>query len=159
MWEEILEPGAQPPVDLLPFLKYVPERFASWKSLVRETRRRQRELYFGLLEECEARISSGTHDGQEAFMDEVVKRQEQLGLTREMTGWVFSAPLRTVIDHRMDSTQVPRRCVDRGWERHNVLLPSVARSRDHGLSGCAAEGARGDRQGHRLPASAERGGF
>jgi hypothetical protein len=71
---------------MLPFLKYIPGRWAPWKSLCREVRRLQRELYFGLLEECEQRVASSSHDGQEAFMDEVVRRQAELGLTREMAG-------------------------------------------------------------------------
>jgi len=28
--------GATPPVDLLPFLKYIPERFAPWKAKMRQ---------------------------------------------------------------------------------------------------------------------------
>src|SRR5687768_11007074 len=30
-YSESLEPGANPPVDEFPFLKYIPERFAAWK--------------------------------------------------------------------------------------------------------------------------------
>lgn len=86
-----MEPGAHPPVDLLPFLRYVPERFAAWKSLCRETRRLQRALYFGLLDECVERARSGRHGGQEAFMDEVARRQDELGLTREMAGYASFA--------------------------------------------------------------------
>jgi hypothetical protein len=86
LWGHVLEPGAHPPVDMLPFLKYIPERWAPWKSLCREVRRLQRELYFGLLEECEQRVASVSHGGQEAFMDGVVRRQAELGLTREMAG-------------------------------------------------------------------------
>lgn len=52
LWEHTLEPGAHPPVDLLPFLKYIPERWAHWKGLCADVRKRQRDLYFGLLTEA-----------------------------------------------------------------------------------------------------------
>lgn len=94
MYETILEPGATPPLDLLPFLKYVPERWASWKTLAREVRKEHHALYFGLLGECEARVASGRSDGQEAFMDEVVRRRTEFGLTREMAGSVCYTLLR-----------------------------------------------------------------
>ncbi|KAG1869384.1 cytochrome P450, partial [Suillus subalutaceus] len=48
-----------PPVDLLPILKYVPERWAPWKGICREARTLQRRLYFGLLEEAETRLARG----------------------------------------------------------------------------------------------------
>lgn len=34
---EILEPGATPPVDAFPFLKYLPEFMALWKARARES--------------------------------------------------------------------------------------------------------------------------
>ncbi|EIN10089.1 cytochrome P450 [Punctularia strigosozonata HHB-11173 SS5] len=88
LWEHVLEPGAHPPIDILPFLRYTPERWAPWKSLCREVRRLQRELYFGLLEECEQRVADGSADGQESFMDEVVRHRDDLGLTQEMAGYL-----------------------------------------------------------------------
>lgn len=43
----LLEPGATPPVDALPFLKYLREFAAPWKVAARNIRRDQRALYFG----------------------------------------------------------------------------------------------------------------
>ncbi|KAK1219359.1 hypothetical protein PQX77_017883, partial [Marasmius sp. AFHP31] len=86
LWNSILEPGAYPPVDLLPFLKYIPERWASWKQLVNLIRRKQRELYFGLLAETEKRMKMGEENG--SYMEEVLSRQVELRLDREMIGYL-----------------------------------------------------------------------
>ncbi|EJD48900.1 cytochrome P450, partial [Auricularia subglabra TFB-10046 SS5] len=86
LWEHALEPGAHPPVDLIPILGKVPERWASWKTLCREVRRLQRKLYFGLLEECENRLKDGKHTG--CFLEEVIERREEFGLTRELAGYL-----------------------------------------------------------------------
>ncbi|KAJ7729426.1 cytochrome P450 [Mycena olivaceomarginata] len=45
-WMLVLEPGATPPVDMIPILKYVPERWAKWKRDCAKTRKLQRDLYF-----------------------------------------------------------------------------------------------------------------
>ncbi|KAJ7657112.1 cytochrome P450 [Mycena rosella] len=45
-WELVLKPGATPPVDLIPILKYVPERWAKWKRDCTKTRKLQRDLYW-----------------------------------------------------------------------------------------------------------------
>ncbi|KAG1873184.1 cytochrome P450 [Suillus subluteus] len=70
-----------PPVDLLPILKYVPERWAPWKGICREARTLQRRLYFGLLEEAEIRLARGESTG--CFMEEVIRRQEELGMSKD----------------------------------------------------------------------------
>ncbi|KAK7052024.1 putative cytochrome P450 [Favolaschia claudopus] len=88
-WEGILAPGATPPVDLIPILKYVPERWAKWKQMCAKTRRNQRDLYFGWLDETRDRLHSGNENG--GYMEDVLKRQDELGLDREMTGYLGSS--------------------------------------------------------------------
>ncbi|KAK0469876.1 cytochrome P450 [Desarmillaria tabescens] len=83
LWELVLEPGAHPPVDLLPFLQHLP---GAWKSLCKEARRLQRQLYFGLLDECQARLQHGQENG--CFMEKVLQNQELLGLNRELAGYL-----------------------------------------------------------------------
>jgi hypothetical protein len=70
-----------PPVDLIPILKYVPERWAPWKTICRKARELQRELYFGLLGEAEARLARGEETG--CFMENLIQRQEELGMSRD----------------------------------------------------------------------------
>ena len=62
-WSVILEPGAQPPVDLLPILKYVPERWARWKGLCKEVRAGQIELYDSFVSMCERRMEQDMRNG------------------------------------------------------------------------------------------------
>ena len=84
-WEHLLFPGSYAPVDFIPLLKYVPARFASWKSVCKMVRKMQRDLYFGLLEEVEQRIAA-KEDGNGCFMEDVVKKAEKWGFDREMVG-------------------------------------------------------------------------
>ncbi|KAF8176366.1 cytochrome P450, partial [Mycena galopus ATCC 62051] len=88
-WSRVLEPGATPPVDLIPLLKYVPERWAKWKRDCAKIRKLQRDLYFGLLDETKGRLSRGDENG--SYMEEILTRQEELGMDREMTGYLGAA--------------------------------------------------------------------
>lgn len=85
-WEEIMQPGAHPPVDLIPIMKYVPERWASWKTEVKITRSLQRKLYFGLLEQVETRLQKGSSNG--CFMETVIEKAPGFGLDREAVGYI-----------------------------------------------------------------------
>ncbi|KAJ7489151.1 cytochrome P450 [Mycena latifolia] len=85
-WELVLEPGAHPPVDLIPILKYVPERWAKWKRDCKKTRKLQRDLYFGLLDETKERLQRGEENG--SYMEEILTRQEEFGMDREITGYL-----------------------------------------------------------------------
>ncbi|KAF8599111.1 cytochrome P450 [Ceratobasidium sp. AG-I] len=86
MWEEVLTPGAFPPIDFLPFLKYLPTSLASWKTHCETTRCLQRKLYFGLLKEVEERLAQGHENG--CFMEEVLARQTEFGMSRELVGYL-----------------------------------------------------------------------
>ncbi|KIK69489.1 hypothetical protein GYMLUDRAFT_35558 [Collybiopsis luxurians FD-317 M1] len=86
LWELALEPGAHPPVDILPILKYIPRRWAPWKILCEKTRRLQQSLYFGLLDECKEKVQKGEENG--CYMEEIIKRQEELSLDRELAGYL-----------------------------------------------------------------------
>jgi hypothetical protein len=84
LWEQALAPGAHPPVDLLPVLNYIPERWAPWKRACKEIRRRQRELYFGLYEECEERVAREEENG--CYMETVIQKKGEFGMSREVAG-------------------------------------------------------------------------
>ncbi|KAJ7444604.1 cytochrome P450, partial [Mycena galericulata] len=85
-WELLLEFGATPPVDMIPFLKLVPERWAKWKRDSKNIRALQRALYFGLLDEAAERVRRG--DGNGSYIEEVIVRQDELGMDKEMTGYL-----------------------------------------------------------------------
>ncbi|KAJ7445958.1 cytochrome P450 [Mycena galericulata] len=86
-WELLLEFGATPPVDMIPFLKLVPERWAKWKRDSKNIRALQRALYFGLLDEAAERVRRG--DGNGSYIEELIVRQDELGMDKEMTGLSF----------------------------------------------------------------------
>ncbi|KAF7369282.1 putative cytochrome P450 [Mycena venus] len=85
-WELVVKRGATPPVDLIPILKYVPPRWAKWKRDCAKTRKLQRDLYFGLLDETKERLRRGEENG--SYMEEVLTREEEFGMDREMTGYL-----------------------------------------------------------------------
>ncbi|CAI7579982.1 unnamed protein product [Penicillium pancosmium] len=82
----ILEPGATPPVDAFPWLRYLPSVFASWKAKAKNIRAEQRALYFGLLEETKARIAKGATTG--SFMERVLQDQQKIGLDDEHVAYL-----------------------------------------------------------------------
>ncbi|KAJ7893767.1 cytochrome P450 [Mycena leptocephala] len=88
-WVRILEPGATPPVDIFPILKLVPERWAKWKRDCSRLRCMQRDLYFGWLEDAKANSQLG--EGNGCYMEEVLRRQDELGMDDEMTAYLGGA--------------------------------------------------------------------
>ncbi|KAE8378183.1 cytochrome P450 [Aspergillus bertholletiae] len=79
-WSEVMELGATPPVDVFPFLKWLPERFlGNWKSRVWKVHNEMNELYKEMLERViNRRNSQGNHG---SFMDKVLDKNVKLGLT------------------------------------------------------------------------------
>lgn len=82
----MLEPagGRLPPIDFLPILRYVPERWATWKRTSRYIRRRQRNIFFGLADLCRLRIKEEQRN--DCFMEYVIDHQQEYSLTDEMLG-------------------------------------------------------------------------
>ncbi|KAJ6551143.1 cytochrome P450 [Mycena capillaripes] len=92
-WVTLLEAGATPPLDFFPILKYVPERWAKWKRDCRNVRTLQRNLYFNLLDDTQERLRQG--EGNGSYVEELVERQEELGMDREMTGYLSGILIET----------------------------------------------------------------
>ncbi|THU99211.1 cytochrome P450 [Dendrothele bispora CBS 962.96] len=85
-WVNLLAPGAHPPVDMIPVLKFVPEGWARWKRICNEVRRLQKKLYFGLMGEVEGRMQADQENG--CFLETIIKRQDEWGLNREMISYL-----------------------------------------------------------------------
>ena len=81
-FEKALEPGTYPPIDFIPILDYVPERFASWKKAAKDLREKQRTYYSKLLGTCERRMKENRRNG--CFIEDVLDDQVNSGLTRDM---------------------------------------------------------------------------
>jgi cytochrome P450 len=76
----ILEPGATPPVDAFPFLKYLPEFMCRWKKEAKAIRQEQRSLYFDLFNETKQKTKNGYTD---CFMTKLIREQEKNQLDDE----------------------------------------------------------------------------
>jgi cytochrome P450 len=78
---KLLEPGALPPVDLFPFLHWVPERFfGNWMSRVKKVHFEMHDLHsenFGIVERRRAQEGS-----RETFADRLLDEQKALGWDR-----------------------------------------------------------------------------
>lgn len=83
----LIKPGGLPPVELIPALKYIPERWAPWKQLCKEARGLQRRLCFGLLDVTINRIKDGRRT--DCFMEYLLDHQEQYGLDYEISACVL----------------------------------------------------------------------
>ncbi|KAJ9636441.1 hypothetical protein H2204_005274 [Knufia peltigerae] len=78
---EILAPGATPPVDSFPFLRYVPKFLAAYKRWAANIRQEQRNLYSNLLNETLARTRK---QGKICcFMDKLLEGKEKSELDDE----------------------------------------------------------------------------
>lgn len=73
-----LEIGTMPPVDLFPFLSFIPERWARWKRTVNHIRFLHETLYDRLLSNVEKRMTAENHSG--AFMEQAIINAEKWGL-------------------------------------------------------------------------------
>jgi hypothetical protein len=73
-----LDIGLFPPVDIFPVLRFVLERWAPWKRMVKDIRIQHNAFYGRLLCAVEDRLKQGKETG--AFMEEVVTDAANLGL-------------------------------------------------------------------------------
>ncbi|KAK5046472.1 hypothetical protein LTR84_008275 [Exophiala bonariae] len=78
---EILAPGATPPVDAFPVLRYIPAFLAGYKSRAARIRREQRTLYSSLLDETQARRDR--LDIIPCFMNKLLENKEKSGLNSD----------------------------------------------------------------------------
>ena len=78
-WSQVMETGATPPVDILPILKWVPERFfGNWITRSRNVGKAMDELYGRMVGRVmQRRLKSGS---QGSFLDGVLDQQEKLQL-------------------------------------------------------------------------------
>jgi hypothetical protein len=80
-FNKIMRPGETPPIGLIPALKYIPERWASWKTRAREVRGLQSKFAFTMMDTCEKRVQEGK--ANEGYIDAIIQRKADLGLTDE----------------------------------------------------------------------------
>ncbi|KAL9584150.1 MAG: hypothetical protein Q9203_004783 [Teloschistes exilis] len=80
-WSKVMEPGATPPVDIFPFLNYLPERlFNNWRTRCSNLGRAMDKLYGGMVTRVKARrLRTGSKD---SFLDSVLDQQDKLQFSR-----------------------------------------------------------------------------
>ncbi|KAK5107151.1 hypothetical protein LTR62_001676 [Meristemomyces frigidus] len=83
---QLLEPGATPPIDAFPLLKYLPSFLAPWKREALAIKEEQRALYFGLLKETRAKLSIGK--AESCFMSELLRQSEKSGLSEDQIAYL-----------------------------------------------------------------------
>ena len=85
-WNGMLEPGATPAVDIFPFLRYLPNRFAGWKRQAKHIRKSQRALYFRLLDGVKQQLDKWPN--QDCLLAKVLREQEDWGFTEERISYL-----------------------------------------------------------------------
>lgn len=80
-WSKVMETGATPPVDVLPILKYIPERFlGNWMTRSRNVGKKMDALYGRMVSRVmQRRIETGSAN---SFLDGVLDQQDKLNLSR-----------------------------------------------------------------------------
>lgn len=86
-WSEVMETGATPPVDIVPILKWVPERFfGNWITRSRNVGRGMDKLYGRMVSQVmQRRLKSGSRG---SFLDGILDQQEKLNLTRNQVNFL-----------------------------------------------------------------------
>ena len=80
-WSLVMEPGNTPPVDIYPFLHWVPEGvFGRWRSRASNVGDEMNKLYADVLDQVEDRRRRKGDQG--AFMDKVLDQNEKLEYNR-----------------------------------------------------------------------------
>lgn len=76
-----MEPGNTPPVDIYPFLHWIPQKlFGNWVSRAKNVGAEMNKLYSGVLDYVQERRKTTGNKG--SFMDTILDQNEKLGLTR-----------------------------------------------------------------------------
>jgi cytochrome P450 len=92
----IIEPGATPPVDAFPILKYLPEFLAWWKRKAKSIRAEQRALYFALLEETKAKMARGV--ASNCFLASLIDEQDETQFSDEDIAYIGGILVSAVYD-------------------------------------------------------------
>lgn len=82
----IQQPGALPPVDMFPFLNWVPQRFlGNWRDKAQNVRSQINDLYLGTYDHVFERHRTEGSIG--CFADTVIEQRESLGWDRHTAGF------------------------------------------------------------------------
>ncbi|KAI0470352.1 cytochrome P450 [Xylaria cf. heliscus] len=77
-WAAVIAQGAAPPLEIFPFLKFIPDFLTPWRGWKQKSARvkqRQNKLYHDLVSEAKARIADGK--GQDSFAAAVLRNNDK----------------------------------------------------------------------------------
>ncbi|KAG8908764.1 hypothetical protein FRB99_003002 [Tulasnella sp. 403] len=83
-WLRVLQMSSA--VDLLPILRYLPDRIAPWGADVNRLRKWQQGMYMGWVKDCEDRVASGKGNG--CGVETIMARWYDSGATRQGLSYV-----------------------------------------------------------------------
>lgn len=86
-WSKVMETGNTPPVDIYPFLHYVPERFLGfWRSRASAVRDEMNSLYGSMVQKVINRREASII--KQSFMDTVLSQNDKLGFSRHQLSFL-----------------------------------------------------------------------
>lgn len=100
----ILEPSNTPPVEVFPFLAYVPAYFAEWKRRARWVRKGMYQVYFKTLDAAKERAAKG--QGFETLFAHILRRrdnEEKMAFTDSQLAFMGGGLLDGAIDTTLSS--------------------------------------------------------
>ncbi|KAF8802924.1 putative cytochrome P450 monooxygenase [Phlegmacium glaucopus] len=83
---EVSDTTRFPPVEILPWIKYIPRWLAPWTAHCDLMMSVRNTLYEKLLDQCEESIKTGRGTG--CYLERVMERQEELGLSRKEISYI-----------------------------------------------------------------------
>ena len=73
-------------MEIFPFLKYLPDRWAPWIQECRETKAKRDGFHLPLFRQCEARVERKLDC--RSLMEEVLRRKDEFEIDRETIAFV-----------------------------------------------------------------------
>jgi cytochrome P450 len=129
-WSELMEPGNTPPVDIFPFLHWIPERWlGGWVTRSKGVGREMSDLYSGMLELVQTRRKEGTNLG--SFTDGVLDQNEKMGLSQHELYFLVG----TMMEGGSDTTS----SIVIAWVQAMVMWPEVLRKAQQEIDGLMRE--------------------
>jgi cytochrome P450 len=95
-----MEPGANPPVDIFPILRYIPERFAFWKRRALDAGKTMDDAWRGARERVEARRAKGIK--RDSIIDSCLDEYEKKGMPFSQHG--FDNLMGEILEGAADTT-------------------------------------------------------
>lgn len=85
-WSSIVLPGATPPTDIFPWLRFVPDMLTpwkGWKERTQDVKKRQRSLYVELFADAEKMVKAGK--SQQSFVARLINDKQRASPTIKRT--------------------------------------------------------------------------